>query len=208
MKGNTVPALYRAARPAREPRRRGQGGAAGAHRAHVPRARPARDAGHGEPRRRIRGDPAGALRRRAGGRCATAGAAFRAGHRRGERPARTGFRGRRGAFRLRLLHGRDTRVVRARCGRPGARESRRASRARRHHDRRAGARLAGRAAARGDRSRARGRLQSQGQLCVLRPHRRARGGAGRDASSTTAPCRTVAGRFPSTTRGIPPSAPC
>ena len=71
------------------------------------------------------------------------------------------------------------RRVRGAGRRPGAAQSRRARRAGRHDDRRARARLARHPAARGDRPRSRGRLQPQGHVGVLRPHRRARRGEGR-----------------------------
>ena len=62
---------------------------------------------------------------------------------------------------------------------PGARQPGVAPGARGHHDRGARAGLARHPAARGDRPRPGGRLQPQGQLGLLRPHRRARRGARR-----------------------------
>ena len=79
----------------------------------------------------------------------------------------------------------------ARGGAPGARQPGGGVRAGRHHDRGARSGLARSAAARGDRARARRRLQPQGQLGVRRPHRRAgreravHGGRRRDARATT-----------------------
>ena len=62
-------------------------------------------------------------------------------------------------------------------GAPGAHQSRGASGAGRQHDRGAGPRLARHPAARGGRPRSGRRFQPQGQLGLLRPHRRARGRA-------------------------------
>ena len=90
-----------------------EGRAAGDARAQVPRARPARHAGDGEPRRRIRGGAGRARRRHARRRRAAAGAPVGAGDRRAERPARERHGGRRRALRLLALHRRGARRVRA-----------------------------------------------------------------------------------------------
>ncbi len=118
-------------------------------------------------------------RRHAGRRRAPARAHERAGDRRTQRPARTGFGRRRRTLRLsRTARERPRACVRARGGAPGAGESRFGAGAGRQHDRRARPRLARRAAARGDRPRLRGRLHPQGHLGVRGPHRRSRRGAG------------------------------
>ena len=124
-------------------------------------------------------DAGRARRRRDGRRRAAARAAVGAGDRRAERPPRAGRERRRRAVRLRLLHRRGARGLRGEGGGPGARQPRRAAGAGRHDDRRARPRLAGRAAARGDRARARRRFQPQGHVRLHRPHRRARRRAGR-----------------------------
>ena len=77
-----------------------------------------------------------------------------------------------------------------------------------HDDGRARPRLAGHPAARGDRPRARGRLQPQGHERVLGPRRPARRGARASPSSTTARSSGGAARSTSTTRATRRSAPC
>ena len=92
----------------------------------------------------------------------------------------------------------------ARSAAPGAGEPRSGRRAGR--DDAGGARpgLARRAAARSGRPRPGGRLQPQGHLGLRRPHRPARGVAGRAPSSTTARCRAAAARSTSTTKARRP----
>ena len=120
-----------------------------------------------------------------------------------------GYARRRRALRLRVLHRRDARATtRSEAVDAGAAQPRRARRAGRQDDRRARARLARHPAARGDRPRARGRLQPQGHERVLRPRRQARRGARASRSSTTARSSAAAARSTSTTRATRRSAPC
>ncbi len=151
-------------RPARAPREDGPG------------ARSAGDAGDGLDRRRIRGGAGRAQRRADRRRRPAAGARVADGHRRGGRPPRAGPRRRRRALRLRVLHRRRARPLRRARGAPGHAQPRRPGDARRHDDRGPGARLAGHPAARGDRPRARGRLQPQGHERILGAGRAARRG--------------------------------
>ena len=85
-----------------------------------------------------------------------------------------GYAGAGGRYTLRRTGRRRTARAGARGGAPGAGESRGGARAGRHDDRGARARLAGHAAARGDRPRSGRRLQSQRHLGIFGPHRRAR----------------------------------
>ena len=174
----------RADRPDRHARQHAEGRAAREGGEARPREGPARQAGDGRPGQRVRRGAGGACRRHAGGRRAAAGAPVGDGDRRADgrrRSApRVGQRRRRRALRPRLLPGQRDRELRARRRERGADEPRIAAAEGRPDERRARPGLARRAAARGHRPRARGRLQPQGVERVLRPHRTARGGQGRD----------------------------
>ena len=168
-------------RPDRVVRRERANRPAGARRRGGAAAQPPRPAGHRQPRRRVQPGAGRLERRHVRRRRPPAGENERERHRRARRPARAGI-GRRGrTVRLPLLHRGGPRVglrARGRCAR-GARQPGGGGRAGRHHDRGARPGLARGAPARGGRTRARGRLQPQGQLGVRGPH----GRAGRERGS-------------------------
>ena len=172
--------LYRP-RPVRRRRVRRQGRHAARDRRLAARPRPARRPGDGEPRRLDAGgrDPAPGGRARRRG--AADGAAQHLGDRRGERPARIGLGRRRRPVRPVAADGDRTLEV----GRPRGAPDRRGqpaggAGAGGGHGCRARPRLARHPAARGDRPRARGRLQPQEDLGLRRADGPADRGAGRD----------------------------